>query len=62
MRKIGLIDAGDSKTAGAHIILYIIGIDFITQFQMKLVGNSAAHQYLIGRGSIRENRNFPFLQ
>ena len=38
--KIGLIDAGDSKTAGAHIILYIIGIDFITQFQMKLVGPS----------------------
>ena len=33
--KIGLIDAGDGKTAGAHIILYIIGIDFITQFQMK---------------------------
>ena len=32
--KIGLIDAGYSKTTCTHIVLYIIGIDFITQFQM----------------------------
>ena len=36
--KVGLVNADDCQAAGTHIVLYVVGVYLVAEFQLQFVG------------------------